>query len=160
MDEGVGRPSTYIECLQFFVAPTDLAGNHPDPDRQPDVIGNSYDCPAAEWCDSTSLHQALENVRAAGIFVAAAAGNNGPGCGSINSPPGLDALAVTVGSVDANDAIAFDSSRGRSTNQLQDWAGWRRPATKNSGDRLVGVALKNSSKRICRSLDWTDRFTP
>lgn len=115
MDEGTGRPSTYIECLQFFVAPTDLDGNHPDPDRQPDVIGNSYSCPASEWCDSTSLHQALENVRAAGIFAAAAAGNEGPGCGSINSPPGLEAMAVTVGSVDANDTIAFDSSRGAVT---------------------------------------------
>ena len=112
MDDGTGRPSTYIECLQFFVAPTDLDGKNPDPDRRADVIGNSYSCPASELCDSTSLHLALENVRAAGIFVTAAAANDGPGCGSINSPPGSDAAAVTVGSVDASGTIAWDSSRG------------------------------------------------
>jgi serine protease AprX len=35
MDAGVGNPSTYIECLQFFVAPTDLQGKNPRIDLRP-----------------------------------------------------------------------------------------------------------------------------
>src|SRR4029077_4971644 len=31
MDQGNGMPSTYSECFQFFIAPTDLNGNNPDP---------------------------------------------------------------------------------------------------------------------------------
>ena len=42
MDTGMGRPTTYLSCLQFFLAPTDLAGANPDPSRRPDVIANSY----------------------------------------------------------------------------------------------------------------------
>lgn len=112
MDEGTGRPSTYIECMQFFLAPTDLAGNNPDPGKAPDCIGNSYGCPPDELCAPQSLHVALQSLRDAGIFMAVSAGNSGPGCGSINDPPGLDAASVTVGATDLNDAIANFSSRG------------------------------------------------
>lgn len=112
MDEGVGRPSTYIECLQFFLAPTDLDGNNPNPDLRPDVVGNSYGCPPSELCAPNSLHLALENLRAAGVFMAVSAGNAGPGCGSINDPPALDAASITVGATGADDAIASLSSRG------------------------------------------------
>ena len=31
MDVGVGTPATYTECFQFFIAPTDLSGNNPNP---------------------------------------------------------------------------------------------------------------------------------
>src|SRR5205823_14876176 len=55
MDAGVGRPSTYIECMQFFMAPTDLSGNNPDPSKRPDAVGNSYGCPTSELCTATSL---------------------------------------------------------------------------------------------------------
>ncbi|MCP6756445.1 hypothetical protein NL533_32960, partial [Klebsiella pneumoniae] len=40
MENGVGRPSTYIECLQFFLAPTDLAGNNPNPALRPNIVNN------------------------------------------------------------------------------------------------------------------------
>ncbi len=112
MEEGVGRPSTYIECLQFFLAPTDLAGNNPDPDRRPDVVGNSYTCPPDELCAPNSMHVALENLRAAGIFMAVAAGNAGTNCGNINEPPGLDSAAITVGATTSSDGVAWFSSRG------------------------------------------------
>jgi serine protease AprX len=112
MDENYGRPSTYIECMQFFLAPTDLSGNNPDPDRRADVVGNSYGCPPEELCAPNSLHTALENMRAAGIFMSVAAGNAGPNCGTINDPPALDAASITVGATSAADAIANFSSRG------------------------------------------------
>ncbi len=112
MDEGVGRPTTYIECLQFFIAPTDLAGNHPDPGKRPDVINNSYSCPSYELCSTNSLHEAIEQVRAAGIFMSVSAGNNGSGCATITDPPGLEAGVFTVGAVDTSGTVASFSSRG------------------------------------------------
>jgi subtilisin family serine protease len=60
MEQGVGRPSTYIECLQFFLAPTDLQGGNPDPSKRPHVVGNSYNCPTSEFCTSHSLQAAVE----------------------------------------------------------------------------------------------------
>jgi len=54
----------------------------------------------------------MENLRAAGIFMAVAAGNRGPGCGTIDDPPGLDAAAITIGAATLTDAIANFSSRG------------------------------------------------
>src|SRR5690606_9793097 len=38
MEEGWGTHSTYIECFQWFVEPTDIAGSNPDPSKAPDVI--------------------------------------------------------------------------------------------------------------------------
>ena len=113
MDEGVGRPSTYIECMQFFLAPTDLNGNNPDPARRPHAVGNSYTCPAAEQCSAHSLQTAMESLRAAGVFMAASAGNSGPSCSTIGSPPALEDSAITVGATGTQtDTIAAYSSRG------------------------------------------------
>jgi serine protease AprX len=113
MDEGVGRPSTYIECLQFFLAPTDLNGANPDPSKRPNAIGNSYLCPPEELCTAGSLQTAVDNVRAAGIFMAVSAGNDGRnGCSTVSFPPGIYDSSTTVGATDANDQIAAFSSRG------------------------------------------------
>ncbi len=112
MDEGVGRPSTYIECMQFFMAPTDLAGNNPDPDRRPDAVGNSYSCPPSELCSANSLQAAMNNLRAAGVFMSVSAGNAGPACSTISDPPGLEDPAITVGATTSSDSIASFSSRG------------------------------------------------
>jgi serine protease AprX len=112
MDHGTGRPSTYIECLQWFIAPTDLAGNNPDPSKRPDVIDNSYGCPSYELCSSTSLSEAVGQVRSAGIFMSVSAGNSGPSCNTITDPPAIDSGVFTVGAVSINGAIASFSSRG------------------------------------------------
>ncbi|MCL5950723.1 MAG: S8 family serine peptidase [Chloroflexi bacterium] len=113
MQGGVGQPSAYIECLQFFMAPTDLNGNNPDPTKRPDAVGNSYGCPPSEGCtDVDVLQKAVDNLRADGVFVAVSAGNSGPGCATIVDPPAIYDSAVTVGATDATDAIAPLSSRG------------------------------------------------
>ncbi len=117
MDHGVGRPSTYIECFQFFLAPTDLNGNNPNPNLRPDVVGNSYGCPlgpppGGELCVSDSLLAAMDNLRAAGVFMAVSAGNAGAGCSSVNDPPAIYDSAITIGATNATDAIAAFSSRG------------------------------------------------
>jgi serine protease AprX len=125
MEDGVGRPSMYLECFQFFLAPTNLNGGNPDPSKSPDVVGNSYGCPigpppSGEDCQQDSLELAMNNLRAAGIFMAVSAGNTGPSCSTIVDPPAIYDSAITVGATDYFDEIANFSSRGPSTvNSIQ-----------------------------------------
>jgi len=112
MDNGVGRPSTYLECFEFFLAPWDSDGNNPDPQRAPDVVSNSWGCPPSELCAADTLQTATENLRAAGIFVAVSAGNSGSTCGSVSDPPALYNAATTVGATNSADELASFSSRG------------------------------------------------
>jgi serine protease AprX len=125
MDVGTGRPSSYLECLQFFLAPTNLNGGNPDPSRRPDVVGNSWACPPEEGCAVGVLQAAFENLRAAGVFMAVAAGNEGRnGCSTVVYPPGPYDSAISVGAVDQLDRIAVFSSRGPVT---VDGSGRRKP---------------------------------
>ncbi len=117
MNNGVGRPSLYIACLQFLVAPTNLSGGSPDPSRHADVISNSYGCPIGpppgEECVTNSLLAAVNNVRAAGIFVAVSAGNSGRACSTVQDPPAFYGPVTTVGALayQSNNIASF-SSRG------------------------------------------------
>lgn len=116
MDEGAGTPATYTECLQWFIAPTDLNGQNPDPAKAPDVINNSWGCPPEEGCtDVNILRTIIENVRAAGIVVVVSAGNSGPGCSTIDEAPSIYDAAITTAATDNSDAIAYFSSRGTVT---------------------------------------------
>jgi serine protease AprX len=138
MDVGTGRPSTYLECLQFFLAPTDLNGGNPDPARRPDVVGNSWGCPPEEGCTAGVLQSAFDNLRAAGVFMAVAAGNEGrAGCSTVATPPATYDSAVSVGAVDLNDRVAEFSSRGPVT---VDGSGRRKP------DLVApGIAIRSST---------------
>ncbi len=113
MDRGWGTPATYTECFQWFLAPTDLNGQNPDPSKAPDVINNSWGCPPEEGAvDPLILQAIVETVRAAGIVVVVSAGNSGPGAGSVRDPPAIYDASFTVGATDSGDAIAGFSSRG------------------------------------------------
>ena len=113
MENGVGTPTTYSECFQWFIAPTDLDGENPDPALAPHVINNSWGCPPSEGCtDPTVLQTIVENVRAAGIAVVVSAGNSGPFCETVDDPAALYDASFTVGATTSNDAIASFSSRG------------------------------------------------
>lgn len=113
MNSGVGTPARYIECMQWFLAPTDLAGNDPDPDLAPDVISNSWGCPDDEGCTTgNELAQAVNTLVDAGIFFAAAAGNDGSGCSSILSAPAIYDASFVVGSTGSGDGVSGFSSRG------------------------------------------------
>ena len=120
MDGGNGTPARYTECFEWFLAPTDAAGEHPRPDLGADVINNSWGCPASEGCTSPDiLKGVVENVRAAGIAVVVAAGNSGggsgpvlPACSTVSDVPSFYDAATTVGAIDATDAIAGFSSIG------------------------------------------------
>jgi len=114
MDEGFGTPATYIECLEFMVAPYPVGGTSAegDPTRAPDVINNSWACPENEGCTWDSLQLPIENVRAAGIVVVTSAGNSGPECGSVEYPPAIYDAAFSVGATSSDDEIRSFSSRG------------------------------------------------
>jgi hypothetical protein len=76
----LGIPRSYIECFQFFLAPTDLTNKNPDPLKAPHVINNSWGCPAMEGCNPSNyntMEQVIKNLKAAGIFVTVSAGNDG-----------------------------------------------------------------------------------
>ncbi len=113
MDRGDGTPARYAECFQFFLAPTDRNGANPRPDLAPHVINNSWGCPPSEGCtDPNILKAVVENVRAAGIFVVVAAGNQGPACSTISDAPGFYEASFSIGATTLADTIANFSSRG------------------------------------------------
>jgi serine protease AprX len=114
MDQGNGTPTTYSECFQWFIAPTDLSGQNPDPTKAPHVINNSWGCPPSEGCTPNLLRTVVENTRAAGILVVVAAGNAGPGCSSVADPAAIYEASLSVGATSntPDDLIASFSSRG------------------------------------------------
>lgn len=115
MEEGDGQPSTYIECFEWFVAPTDLNDENPDPSKAPHVINNSWGCPTSEGCNGgnyATMEDAVESVRAAGIVVVVSAGNSGSGCSTVDSPAAIFGSSFTVGATNNSDNIANFSSRG------------------------------------------------
>ncbi|PID87181.1 MAG: hypothetical protein CSB13_00610 [Chloroflexi bacterium] len=113
MNAGDGTPATYAECYQWFIAPTDLNNENPDPSLAPHVINNSWSCPASEGCtDPNILLYVVDAVRAAGIVTVHSAGNTGSACESIRTPAAIYDASFTVGSTTSTDSISFFSSRG------------------------------------------------
>ena len=98
MAAGTGTPERYTECFEWFLAPTDALGENPRPDLAPDVINNSWVCPATEGCtDPDVLNTVVENVRAAGIAMAFAAGNRGAECFTLAEAPAVGEASFTIG---------------------------------------------------------------
>lgn len=112
MDNGVGSTSTYLACLQFFAIPVDLNGENPRPDLRPHAVGNSYGCPDDEGCSKHAMTAAFQTLKAMGVFMAVSAGNEGPGCSTVNAPPAVELDALVVGAVNSKDQLASFSSRG------------------------------------------------
>ncbi len=116
MERGWGKPSSYIECFQWFMAPTDLGGQNPDPDRAPHVINNSWYCSVEEGCTDLTvnelMHDAVINLKASGVVVVVSNGNAGPGCGSTYGPPAYFEESFSVGATRFDDLISGFSSRG------------------------------------------------
>lgn len=115
MNAGVGTPATYLECFQFFLAPTRVDGSDPDPTKAPDVTNNSWGCPTSEGCSWDTLQAAVDNQKAAGIMTVASAGNSGSSCNTVTDPPAIYGSAFTVGSTTSSDAMSYFSSRGTAT---------------------------------------------
>jgi subtilisin family serine protease len=115
MDEGNGTPATYIECMEFFLAPYPVGGDPSEGDTTlaPDITINSWACPISEGCSVNTLQAAVEAQAAAGIMMVVAAGNTGPSCSSITDPPSFYAASYTAGAlVTGTDKNASFTSRG------------------------------------------------
>lgn len=115
MDRGWGSPFTYLSCFQWFLAPTNVDGQKPDPTKAPHVINNSWGCPEIEGCNASNfglLATAVNNLRQAGIVVVVSAGNEGSLCGTVNDVPAAIPATFAVGATDSRDTIAGFSSRG------------------------------------------------
>ena len=118
MNHGLGVVPTYLECMQWFLAPTRVDGTGADSSKAPDVVNNSWGC--VEGCPPPALQDSLQASRAAGIFYAVSAGNDGvglpapaAGCSTIYHPLARYPEAFTVGSTTWNtDTISEFSSRG------------------------------------------------
>ena len=118
MNHGLGVVPTYLECMQWFLAPTRVGGTGADPSKAPDVVNNSWGC--VEGCPPPALQDSLRASRAAGIFYAVSAGNDGvggpppaAGCSTIYHPLARYPEAFTVGSTQwTTDTISSFSSRG------------------------------------------------
>jgi len=115
MDQGVGWPSSYLECFEFFLAPCPV-GSDPltdgDPTMAPDLTNNSWMCPPSEGCTWDVLQEATEAQVAAGIVTVVSAGNEGSSCSTVGSPPAVYEAAFSVGATNIDNDIAGFSSRG------------------------------------------------
>jgi serine protease AprX len=120
MDEGDGKASTYLECFEFFLAPYPYGGNPRTDGRveyAPHIINNSWGCPPNEGCKGGEFLDAIKVVQAAGIYVVASAGNNGPECSTVMDGPAFHSdVIMTVGALNFKTGKVADfSSRGPST---------------------------------------------
>ena len=109
-DDGSSSDLTLIGCFEWLLAPTDLAGENPDPSQAPDVINNSWGLGGGL---QTQFRTAIDHLQAAGILVEVSTGHEGPACGTLRSP-GDYASVLTTGAADAMDHLAAFSSRGPS----------------------------------------------
>jgi hypothetical protein len=117
LGRNMANPAYYLDCMQFNFAPFAPDGNAfaGDPGRGADIQTNSWGCPTMEGCDLTSLEPAVDALTAAGVFFVAAAGNEGPRCGSIDDAPAPYPSAFTVAAVDRSGTVADFSSRSNSS---------------------------------------------
>jgi hypothetical protein len=116
MERGWGKPSSYLECMQWFLAPTDIAGENADPAMAPHVINNSWYCAVEEGCTDLSIHNLLRdavfNLKLSGVVVIVSNGNFGPACETTYGPPAYFQESYSIGSFRFNDTISGFSSRG------------------------------------------------
>jgi len=83
------RDAALFACAQWMVAPTDLNGENPDPDRRPHLVNNGWgDCDRSydPWFEAV-----IDSWHAAGIYPIFSVGNAGS-CG-YSQPPGCNTIA-------------------------------------------------------------------
>ncbi|MCW2959716.1 MAG: serine protease [Thermoleophilia bacterium] len=110
--EGAGNNTSVatMRALQWMLAPTRTDGTSPDPTRGADVVNNSWG--NADQNDA-SFQETFAGLLAAGIEVVTAAGNDGPGAGTV-SPPGSYPGYISVAATNRDDKVTSFSSRGPS----------------------------------------------
>ncbi|MCW2950157.1 MAG: serine protease [Thermoleophilia bacterium] len=107
--QGYNTTENTLKALQWMLAPTKTDGTAADPTKGADVVNNS-------WGSSNPDDAFLETfaaLKAAGIEVVSAAGNEGSSAGSVSAPgsyPGYFSVAAST----RQDTVAGYSSRGPS----------------------------------------------
>jgi len=107
-----GKPRAYsnniIAAAQFMLAPTDASGQNPRPELAPDIINNS-------WGGGSGLNEwfrpLVQAWRSAGILPVFAAGNTGPGAGTVSSVSAYPE-SFAVAAINSSNTLADFSSRG------------------------------------------------
>ena len=115
MRRGYGNPASYTECMEYFIAPYSHGGDpfhDGDVTMAPHIVSNSWGCPTWEGCEIATLETAVDTLRAAGVMMVVAAGNEGPACSSADTAPAPYDAAFTVGATSSNGVIVGFSSRG------------------------------------------------
>ena len=144
MEDGWGSPQTYLECFEWFLAPTDLNNQNADPTKAPHVINNSWGCPPIEGCDTSNfvlLETAINNLKLAGVVVVVSAGNSGPNCHSVDDPAAMYANSFSVGALGNNDTITNFSSRG---SVMVDSSNRLKPNVTAPGHRVTSYWIQGS----------------
>ncbi|HEY3382484.1 MAG TPA: S8 family serine peptidase [Vicinamibacterales bacterium] len=155
MKNGVGTIATYTECYQWFIAPTDLNDQNPNPTLAPDIIINSWACTVSEGCtdaEALALLAPVQSVTAAGILTVHAAGNKGPNCSSVTDPATIYAESFSIGSTNSSDTIASDSGRGPVT---RDGSGRMKPDVS-----APGVLVRSAYATGYQLMSGTSMATP
>src|ERR1043166_2794654 len=156
MDVGVGTPTRYIECMEWFLAPYPVGGGQGDPTKAPDITINSWSCPPSEGCSANTLQAAVAAQAAAGIMMVSAAQNYGPSCSTVEDPPGIYAETYSVGALNTGtDKIASFSSRGPVT---VDGSNRTKPDISAPGTSTRSAS--NSSDNAYTFADGTSMATP
>ncbi|MCP4429023.1 MAG: S8 family serine peptidase, partial [Chloroflexi bacterium] len=179
----LGNPAKYLACMEFMLAPYPVNGNaftDGEPTLAADVLNNSWGCPTLEGCDPTTLQTAVANLRAAGIFVVASAGNDGDGgCNTVKNPIALYDDSFSVGAHNASGQIAGFSSRGPVTadgsgrvkpdilapgvgvlSAVPDNSYARYPGTSMAGPHVAGVValIWSANPSLMGDIDETERI--
>jgi serine protease AprX len=170
MNHGVGAPVTgYLECMQFFLAPTKIDGSAPDPSKAPHVINNSWGCVEPGCAPEPNppvpgfLRATLQASRAAGIVYVVSAGNEGNDgtgdCSTLQFPLARYPEAFSVGATDhRTDTIADFSSRGPVMGDPDFPTGLRKPDISAPG---VGIrSVQRASDTSYGSLSGTSMSGP
>jgi len=98
-----------IASGEWMLAPTDLAGQNPDPGLRPHVINNSWGSIVPS--NDPFMEDISEAWAAAGQFGVFANGNSGPACNTSGSP-GSRIINYSVGNYNSGHTIATLSGRG------------------------------------------------
>ena len=117
--QGYGADTSILECSQWFVS---LKADSGVDIR---VISNSW---GGDRGDTWMWYDIWNNWRGMDIIPVFAAGNSGPGTGTVGSP-GDYPIVIGVGATDNNDDVANFSSRGPAPNSglYADTTYWSRP---------------------------------
>jgi serine protease AprX len=115
-DAGVATYSGIHQAYQWLLDPD----GDPDTDDAPDIVNNSWSLQGSVNQCVAEFHDDLAVLRAAGIGVVFAAGNDGPGAGSSASPAN-DPASLAVGALTEGLTPALFSSRGPATCDGRIW---------------------------------------